>query len=238
VRELLGALTAAAALLGVGATATSASAVADACGQGAASSRYAYAGEQATIAAHGVRATITPLVAAPVTSGHVAAWVGVGGFQSGPRGADVWLQAGVASLPDEPFLLYAEVMRAGAATPSFMELQTDVEVGESHRLAVLEIRGRANWWRIWLDGRAATKPMHLAGSSGSWQPVATAESQTTGGEACPVFAFRFASVQVAAALGGSWQVFAHGRRLLDGGYRLRLLNPGGHAGFSFEASNR
>jgi hypothetical protein len=236
VRELIGVLTAAA-VLGLGATATSASAIAGACGQGIASSRYAYAGEQAKTATHGVRATITPLVAAPVTSGHVAAWVGVGGLQSGPRGADVWLQAGVASVPDEPLLLYAEVMRSAAASPSFIELKSGVEVGESHRLAVLEMQGRPNWWRVWLDGRAATKAMHLSGSSGTWQPIATAESQTTGAQACPVFAFRFAAVQMAASPGGSWHAFSHGRRILDGAYRLRLLSPGGHAAFSFEVSN-
>ena len=68
-------------------------------------------------------------------------------------------------------------------------------------------------------------------------PIATAESQTTGAQACPVFAFRFGAVQIAASPGGSWQVFSHGRRILDGAYRLRLLSPGGHAAFSFEASN-
>lgn len=225
-------------MLGLAATTTSASADATACGQGSGFNRYAYAGEQASAAAHGVRATITPLVAAPVTSGHVAAWVGVGGWDSGPRGADVWLQTGVASLPDEPFLLYAEVMRAGAATPSFMELRSGVEIGESHRLAVLEVGGRPNWWRVWVDGRAATNPLHLPGSSGSWTPVATAESQTTRGQACPAYSFRFTTVQVAGGLGGSWQAFAHGRRILDGGHRLRILSPGGHSAFSFEASSR
>jgi hypothetical protein len=183
-----------------------------------------------------VRATITPLAAAPVTSGHVAAWVGVGGGAGGPNEAAQWLQAGVASLPDEPFLLYAEVRRAGASSPRFMELETGVEVGESHRIAVVEIGGRPNWWRVWVDGRAATKPLRLPNSSNSWQPVATAESQTTGGQACPKFAFRFAAVQIAAGLGGSWQVFPRGRRLLDGAYRIRLLSAS--TSFSFEATSR
>src|SRR5688500_5391288 len=44
----------------------------------------------------GVRATFTAIARPYVESGHVAAWVGVGGPGEGPGGADEWLQVGMA----------------------------------------------------------------------------------------------------------------------------------------------
>jgi hypothetical protein len=195
------------------------------CGSGAnGSPGYAYAGRQDTRIAHGVRATITALSLPTVIAGHVAAWVGVGGRGDGPRGSDEWLQAGIATLAEGPPLVYAEIARAGGA-PTFLSLLEDVQVGQSHRIGVLEIKGRPSWWRIWLDGAPATAPIHLSGSSGRWKPIATAESSTGGARVCNSFAFRFADVGVAAALGGSWQVFTPGYRFLDRGYRLDQLRP-------------
>jgi hypothetical protein len=223
----LGALVTAAAVAGLGTALAAPAAVVSAsgCGAGANGQQgYAYAGHQATSIAYGVRATITPLEAASVSAGHVAAWVGVGGAGSGPGGVDEWLQAGVASLPGSPAVVYTEITRAGGA-PRFIELGGNVQPGQSHDLAVLEIRGRPNWWRVWLDGAAATGPIHLPGSNGTWKPMATAESWNGGEHVCNSFAFRFDQIDVAAHPGGSWQTFVPGYRFLDRGYALRQLRP-------------
>ena len=110
--------------------------------------------------AHGIRATITPTAAANVVAGHVAGWVGVGGPGQGANGQTMWLQVGVASIPDTPTMVYAEITRGGQ-DPVFVPLLQDVKVGESHKVAVLEISGRSNWWRVWLDG----KSRHGAGAA-------------------------------------------------------------------------
>jgi hypothetical protein len=217
----------AAAALAVPGTALAAPAVSAGagCGSGASGSDgYAYAGRQATRIAHGVRATITPLAAPTVRAGHVAAWIGVGGKGGGKGGVDEWLQAGVATLPGGSPLVYAEIMRAGAG-PKFVSLLEGVEPGQSHRIGVLELKGRPNWWRVWLDGVPATAPIHLSGSSGRWKPIATAETFSGGEQVCNSFAFRFEQVGVATALGGSWQTFTPGYRFLDQGYRLSQLRP-------------
>jgi hypothetical protein len=83
--------------------------------------------------------------------------------------------------------------------------------------------GRPGWWRVWVDGRPATKPVHIHGSSGRWRPVATAESWDGGQSACNGFAYRFEGVAVAHGRGGAWQPFAPRFRFLHAGYGLRRL---------------
>src|SRR5215475_11593737 len=73
----------------------------------AADGHYGYAGHEANAVAAGVRATITPLVEPQLVTGHVAAWVGIGGPRNGPNGSDEWLQAGIASV-DGSLFVYAE----------------------------------------------------------------------------------------------------------------------------------
>ena len=214
----------AAAALALPGTVPAAPAVSDEAGCGAGSDGYAYAGLEATRVAHGVRATITPLDAPTVHAGHVAAWIGVGGLGAGAGGVDEWLQAGVASLPGDSLVVYAEIARGGGG-PEFISLLEDVQPGESHRIGVLEMKSRPNWWRVWLDGAPATAPIHLIASSGRWKPIATAETTSGGQRVCNSFAFRFEQVGVATALGGSWQVFTAGYRFLDHGYRLNQLHP-------------
>lgn len=203
-----------------------AGAAAPACGTGAHGSEgYAYAGHQATAVAHGIRATITATAAPSVGAGHVAGWVGVGGPGQGAGGRTMWLQVGLASLPNTPTMLYAEITRAGA-DPVFVPLRQDVKVGESHRVAVLELASRPSWWRAWVDGRPATEPVHLSGSSARWRPIATAESWNGGQQVCNTFAFRFDGVGVATAAGGAWQPFAPGYRFQDSGFAVRRLSDG------------
>lgn len=217
------------------------------CGAGAnGTPGYAYAGHQATSVARGIRATITPIAPSNVLAGHVAGWVGVGGPGQGANGRTLWLQVGVASLPETPPMVYAEITRGGRS-PVFVPLLQNVQVGESHRVAVLELAGRPNWWRVWLDGKTVTEPVLLEGSTNRWQPIATAESWNGGRAVCNTFAFRFDGVGVAAAPGGSWRPFAPGFLFQDRGFGVKRLSaaPSGQrtlAGgaatpYAFEASS-
>ncbi len=120
--------------------------------------------------------------------------------------------------------MYYEVALPGA-TPRYVELQSSVAPGESHRFAVLETR-RPGWWRIWVDGRAASEPIHLPGSHGTWYPQAMGESWNGGVGACNAYAFRFANVAVATANGGGWRPLRSGGEWQDPGSHVRSLASG------------
>ncbi len=201
-----------------------ASARATAGGAGCASGTngYTYAGSQSTYVGHGVRAIITATRTPSVAAGHVAGWVGVGGPGQGPNGTDEWVQVGLASMPGLPSVLYAEITKPGRA-PNFQVLEDEVPTGESRELAVLEIAHRPGWWRIWVSGNPASGPIHLRGSSGRYEPIATAESWNGNQPTCNSFAFRFERVSVSYGGGGSWRPFVPGERFLDNGYRLHAL---------------
>jgi len=204
---------------------TSASASTVPCGSGShGSAGYSYAGYQSARVGSGVRATIAPLREATVTAGHAAAWIGVGGPGQGAGGETAWLQAGVAALPRTPAMVYAEITRPGRE-PVFLPLLESVQVGESHRLAVLEMNRRPDVWRIWVDGKPVTDPIVLPGSHRRWEPIVTAESWNGGVATCNAFAFRFERVGIAASLGGSWRVFQPGYTFHDRGYVVRQLRP-------------
>jgi hypothetical protein len=224
-RLLLPAVVAATAVTVAGASSAAARDSA-ACSSGIyASAGHAYAGFQSERRGHGVRATLTALDENTVKRGQVAAWVGVGGSHQGPSGADEWLQVGLASFPGWPRNLYYEVKRPGAAA-AFRLLEENVARSESRNVAVLELGDRPNWWRVWMNGRPASQPIHLPGSTRRWRPIATAEAWDAGSGVCNRFAFRFERVEVAAGRGGSWTRFRRGARFQDKGYRLSLLNGG------------
>jgi hypothetical protein len=195
------------------------------CGSGThGSPGYGYAGLQSERVGSGVRATITALRQPDVAAGHAAGWIGVGGPGAGPNGETMWLQTGVAALPRTPLMVYAEITRPGG-DPVFLPVHTDVAVGESHRLAVLEMSRRPGVWRVWLDGQPVTDPIVLPGSHKRWQPLATAESWNGGVSTCNGFSFRFERVGVAQALGGSWRPFVPGLTIRDRGYEVKQLRP-------------
>jgi hypothetical protein len=225
-----------AALAGESGTATAGST--SACGLDADGNGYTYAGHQATTAGHGVRATITLTRALNVTAGHVAGWVGVGGPGQGVNGEDAWLQVGIASVEETQPFVYAEIARDGRQ-PQFMLLQEGLRIGESHRLALLEMSGRPGWWQVWVDGNPKMKPLRIEGSSGRWAPIATAESWDGGRGACNRFAFRFERVSVSYGSGGSWRPFVPGYQFLDGGNQLRSLEQSAPAAppYAFVASS-
>jgi len=196
-----------------------------ACGSGTHGAQgYAYAGLQSKRVGSGVRATITALREPSVAAGHAAGWIGVGGPGAGPNGQTMWLQTGVAAMPGTPLMVYAEITRPGRA-PAFLPLHQDVAVGESHRLAVLEMSRRPGVWRVWLDGQPVTDPIVLPGSHRRWEPLATAESWNGGEATCNGFRFRFEKVGVARSLGGSWLPFVPGVTFRDRGYQVRQLSP-------------
>ncbi len=209
-----------AAVLGEASSATASAA--SACVNDADGNGYTYAGHQAAVAGHGVRATITPTRALSVAAGHVAGWVGVGGPRQGANGEDAWLQVGIASVEGTAPYLYAEVARDGRQ-PQLMLLDENLRTGVSRRVALLETAERPGSWRVWVDGNPVTKPIHLRGSSGRWAPIATAESFDGGTSTCNTFAFRFERVSVSYGGGGSWRPFVPGYRFLDSGHKLQSL---------------
>lgn len=213
----------------LGATVTLATGIAGAgqtgCGSGEnGSTGYSYAGRQATVTGHGVRARITTLRAPTVGAGHVAGWVGVGGPRQGANGEDAWIQVGIAGLPNTAPMLYAEIMEPGHDRV-FIPIEEGLLDGATRNVAVLEMAKAPNHWRVWVGGKPVTKPIHLPGSSGRWEPIATAESWNGGAATCNGFAFRFENVGVAGARGGSWHAFRPGYTFLDRGYELHALTP-------------
>ena len=185
---------------------------------------YAYAGFQSAGVSSGVRATIAATRAPSVQAGHAAAWIGVGGKSAGPKGETMWLQTGVARCRTRR-RWSTRRSRAPARDPVFVPLLQNVQVGERHRLAVLEMNRRPGVWRVWVDGKPMTDPIVLPGSHRIWKPIATAESWNGGVATCNGFGFRFERVGVARSLGGSWRTFAPGYTFEDRGYVVRQLRP-------------
>lgn len=180
---------------------------------------YSYAGVVHDRAASGVRATIRTLVTPLVRWGHVAAWIGVGGPGAGSGGADAWIQVGMTGFEGGLQTMYYEVVQAGG-TPRYVEVRSRVAVGEAHRLAVLEMRGRPGWWRVWVDGLAVSAPVLLRGSHQAWQPMAVAESWNGGKAVCNRYRYEFDRLGVATQPGGSWTAFHAGQTFRDPGYTL------------------
>ena len=179
---------------------------------------YSYAGFQAVSPAHGIRADIVALGSPQVESGHVAAWVGVGGPGQGAGGSDAWIQVGLASFQGSENRVYFEVNRPGVG-PRYTEVRSHVAPGSRHRLAVLEVFRHPGWWKVWVDGAAVSQSVYLPGSSGRWRPIATAETWDGGRRVCNLFSYRFGSVSVAGR-GGAWHHFRSGYRFQDPGYRV------------------
>jgi hypothetical protein len=181
---------------------------------------FSYAGLQAENTAHGVSATIAPLALPTVADGHVGGWIGVGGTEEGPGGTAEWLQVGLASFaPENSIHLYYEVTIAGNG-PRYHELEADVQPGERHKLAVLEMRTQNSWWRVWVDNKPVTKPIHLPGSHGSFYPQALAENWNGGTGTCNTYAYRFSDVKLAHTNGGVWQSLKHRYLFEDAGYQV------------------
>jgi len=193
---------------------------------------YTYAGLASASKSHGVGAKLTAIGAPNVFSnGHVAGWVGVGGPGEGPNGKDEWIQVGFSGFSGSPDSdLYYEVTRAGS-TPQYHEVQHGLAPGTSRHVAVLEVAGQPNAWRVWVNGRPVSHAIYLPGSHGTWRGIATAESWSDSGTAaCNGFGYRFDDIQIAQTAGGGWRTLSNALPIRTG--VNRLLRP---SGASFEA---
>jgi hypothetical protein len=215
-RTLLIVLTTAATAALIAAPLTRAGSSAARCGEAA----YSYAGVAGRQSVRGLAATIQLQAQPTVEHGHVAAWVGVGGVGMGPAGTDEWLQIGLAAMPGSNNVLYYEVARPHVA-PRYVEVRKRIAISETHRVAVIETRLRANWWRVWVDGVAVSPAIFLPSSHDRWPPVATSESWNGGVVSCNAFAYRFAGIRVRHA---AWGPLANAYRLDAPGYRLVRLS--------------
>lgn len=203
-------------------TATPASA---ACG----SSGYTYAGLEAKSVSFGMDARVTVAAQPHVQSGHVAAWVGVGGPHQGPNGTDEWIQVGLSAFPgssDDD--VYYEVARPGGA-PRYTLVESGVALGEVRQLAVLETAHRG-MWRVWVDGRPVSPRIWLPGSDNRFRPIATTESWGGGRTVCNGFAYRFERIGLARAHWGNWAPLRVAYPIRSGGYRFVRFSRGFAAG--------
>jgi hypothetical protein len=198
--------------------------------QSGCSSEYAYAGLQSPAAVDGVEATITATSPPKVAWGHIGGWIGVGGPGQGPNGTDAWVQVGLSSFADDKgSRIYYEIALP-RAKPRYAEVDTNVVVGESHRLAIKELPGAHGWWRVLVDDRPVSVAVRMPASHGHWKAQAFGESWNGGQNVCNVFDYTFAGVQVAQA--GSWLPLTGATLVQDPDYRIRRLpNAGFRARF-------
>ena len=193
---------------------------------------YSYAGFQTPSTTAGIGATITALTTPAVAWGHIGGWVGVGGPGQGPNGTDAWLQVGLSAFADDKVSrIYYEVALPGAK-PKYLEVNTHVAVGESHRLAVEQLARGRDWWRAFVDGQPVGPAVHVAGSGGRWKAQAFGESWNGGHGVCNGLDYRFGSVRIAADA-GSWAPLVGGQlvqapvyhvtRLPQAGFRARFV---------------
>jgi hypothetical protein len=198
-----------------------------ACGN---NSGYSYAGMGAATNAYGISAIITPLDAFDILNGHVAGWVGVGGPGEGPNGTNEWIQIGYSGFPSITGSdIYYEVALPGRF-PTYHQVSAGLPNGTVAKVTVLEMRGRPNWWRVWLNHKPVSRPIRLPDSHGRWTPIATAESWDGGtGGACNTFLYRFRHVSIAHAPGGGWHQLTNGYPIQSAATKIQHL--GGPAGF-------
>ena len=190
-----------------------------ACGN---SNGYSYAGLAAPSKGFGISALITPLDAFDVFNGHVAGWVGVGGPGEGPNGTNEWLQIGLSGFPGIPGSdIYYEVALPGRF-PTYHQVDANLPVGTAVKVSVLEMHGRADYWRVWVNHKPVSQPIHLPASHDRWSPIATAEAWDGGtGGTCNAFLYRFRHVSVAHVSGGGWHPLTDGYPISGPSTRVR-----------------
>jgi hypothetical protein len=183
---------------------------------------YSYAGLGAPGRGFGISATLTSVADFDVRGGHVAAYVDVGGPGEGPGGSNEWLQIGLSRFPGVTGSdAYYEVALPGRF-PVYHQLAAGLPAGRPVKVALSEIHKRPNWWRVWLNGSAASRPIRLPESHGRWQPIATAESWEGGaGASCENFLYNFRRIRIAHALGGGWHPLSGGRIVRSSGTHIR-----------------
>lgn len=177
---------------------------------------YSYAGLGGMSVASGIGARIGLNDLSRVQAGHVAAWVGLGGYGAGRNGANAWIQAGIITKAGSAPTLYYEVTRPGYK-PQLVPL-APAKPGHSYRIVVRELK-RAGWWRVHIDGRAVSAPISLPGSHERWEATATAESWDGGEPVCNRFDVAFRSLEVRGS-DNAWRPFGRSVTLEAPGYRV------------------
>jgi hypothetical protein len=168
----------------------------------------------------GVAATIGEVAAPDVRDGHVAGWVGVGGYGVGPNGTDEWIQIGIIAFRNDAAIIYYEVARPGRQ-PLQRIVRERVSIGERHRFAVLEVARRPNWWRVWLDGRPVSAPVSLPRSHARLTAQMMGESYTGLSEgACNLYSFAFQNVGIVDAHASVWSLPRRLQAFQDPNYLL------------------
>jgi len=168
---------------------------------------YACAGFEAPRAAYGISAHITSLAAVNGSYGNATGWVGVGGPGKGPLASNEWLRAGSAGFPSiTGGDIYYEVERPHGY-PTYHEVASGAPLGTTIRVTVLEMHGRANWWRVWVNHKPVSPPILLPHSHDRWKPMARATSwgSRTGGICSGSRYYRLSHISIARAPGGGWQ---------------------------------
>ncbi len=185
---------------------------------------FEYAGLQADSKSHGISATLSTTAAPSVINGHVGGWIGLGGTEAGPGGVAEWIQVGLSAFTsDSTSEMYYEVTAAGQQ-PKYTEIAPGIGAGVSHKFAVLEMAGKKDWWRVWVDGHPVSPPIDLPGSDNAWYPQAVAENWNGGTGACNSYSYRFANVSLAKKNGGVWRPLKEDSLFQDPGYHVVPLS--------------
>ena len=177
---------------------------------------YAYAGLVSNVPAKGIAAVVTTIAAATVPSGRVAGWIGIGSPKAGPGGQAEWLQTGVNTQAGIGSALYAEITQPGRPT-RYLTLASAVIPGSSYRLAVVELPGKPDTWHVLVNGKVATGPINLPGSS-AFRPMAMGESGKGDSPKCNGYGYRFDQLRIMT--NGSWKALTAGSVLSDLGYKV------------------
>jgi hypothetical protein len=193
------------------------------CGEGT----YAYAGFAERTAMSGVSATIQQDGPLAVHAGHVAGWIGV----VDPNTGDAWLQVGLSALPGQATsAIYYEVAAPGH-DPVYHQVATGIAANEPHTFAVVEQPSAPDRWVVWVDGRPAGPPMHLAGSR-NWTAQVLGESWA--GEQsgpCNAYSYGFAHVRLVSARGSAVPIA--GRPIANAYYTVTNRTRSGFVASSF-----
>jgi hypothetical protein len=179
---------------------------------------YAYAGLFSNRTASGIEATLTTIGAAQVNKGHVAAWIGVGGLNAGPKGTAEWLQVGLATLASGKTVIYAESTTPGHDT-LYQALASNAVAGTPYHLAVRQLPNRPGFWQISLNGRPVKAPVALPDSA-HFEPMAMSESWNGGPPpTCNGFSYRFGHLKIVSKT-GVWKALTNTSPISNKGYKL------------------
>jgi hypothetical protein len=182
---------------------------ADVCGKPG----YSYAGVVTPTPVYGIRAWVSAPLDPQVQSGDVSGWIGVG--RTSARGKRGVLRVGLLASPGSPSQLYYEIRLRTGAWKRF--LGPTVAAGERHKVSLLELAHRPTFWRIWIDGHALTRPIHLTLARKGKYALATAESWDGGTPTCNRLDYFFGTV---AVRGLRWHPLGSRQVIQDPGYSV------------------